>query len=123
MFTIWRVENYKGRGPYSSMDDGHGNAYSFFESSLSRHSHIDGHPGPHQDRGIDRQIMSYEICGFLNEEQARNWFSPEELIWLQDRGFYLKQVKVSQITAIGRKQVLAIRTTKEEAYELEYSLS
>ena len=114
---IWRVENSKGRGCYSSGDDGGIKVYDFLDSFLIRHASSNGHPSPNMDVGIKRSMRPHEICGFISLEQASIWFSKEEIEWLNERGFYLKEVEVNKITAIGQYQILAQRA---EQYEEEF---
>lgn len=98
---IWRVENDLGMGCYYSADE--------TKDILERHTDPVTHPEPKDDRGIKRNLKLGEICGFLTEEQALNWFDKKELELLIALGYTLKKVKVSQIIAIGEKQVLARR--------------
>jgi len=110
MKTIYRVENDEGFGCY------YGKSYD--EEADILHSHFfcssdadkRKHPLACEDRGIDRDIISgEEIFGFLNIEQAKAWFTPDELKGLEKLGYALKKVIVKEITAVGEKQVLAIK--------------
>lgn len=110
METIYRVENKKGFGCYYGKCEGaEGDllySHFFYSSDEDRAKH----PLACEDEGIDRDIISgKEIFGFLNIEQARAWFTPSELNGLAKLGYALKKVIVQEITAIGEKQVLAIR--------------
>jgi hypothetical protein len=67
------------------------------------------HPIPEEDKGIKRYIKRNEICGFKTKKQALKWFTFKELKGLLKIGYKLKKIKVKEITAIGQKQVLAIR--------------
>lgn len=64
---------------------------------------------PVTDKGIERNQKDNEICGFLNKNQALNWFNKKQLLKLEKYGYELKTIDVDKITAIGRSQVLAIR--------------
>jgi len=100
---IYRVENEKGQGCYTYCD------IDFYDKYLSHHGTQDHTPEPKFDKGINRNMVEKEICGFLNLEQAYNWFTKTELKLLEEKGFYLKKVNVSLITAKGQTQVLAIK--------------
>lgn len=106
MKKIWRVEDKAGRGCYQYIT-GHKHHYDI----IIEHSEITPaqHPTPINDTGIERYIRDIEICGFLTREQAIQWFSERDLKELGEAGFELKEVEVAEITAIGEKQVLAIR--------------
>ena len=100
---IWRVENEDKCGCYSIHD-------IELEDMYIKHSiDYEKYPRPKEDIGINRDINSDEICGFKTQEQALNWFDEEDLKLLSELGFTLKKVYVDKITAIGEKQVLAIR--------------
>jgi len=100
MPVIVRVEDNMGMGCYvSHMPLGF----------IDEHTKYNGHPRPEHDKGIERYMENgVEICGFIDEEQAHNWFTEEELSAMEEYGFYLKEVLVNMISAIGEKQVLAI---------------
>jgi hypothetical protein len=104
MEKIWRVENYQGRGPYTSEDNS-----DYCSGPLAIHSSFNGHPAPVNDVGIKRGIEHYEICGFATKKQALEWFSKEELKWLEEKGYYLCEIEVFKVTAWGAYQVLAQR--------------
>jgi len=99
MPKIYRVENDYGHGCYTNGD----------MSFACKHSQQTNTPSPNFDRGIKRWMSHKEICGFLNLEQANKWFTDNELKEAERKGFILKQIEVKEITAIGEKQVLAIR--------------
>ena len=102
--TIYRVENEVGVGCYRE------NNNIVVAVLIAKHDNSLGrHPTPRIDKGIDRGIRVGEICGFIDYKQARDWFEPEELVALYEIGYTLKQVEVKEITAVGQKQVLAIR--------------
>jgi hypothetical protein len=123
MPKIWRVQNMEGQGPYQLIDDRGHVDIELADSSLIRHSKLNGHPAPMYDIGIERGIHNKEICGFKNLSQAHAWFSEAELEFLERKGFYLKQIEVDEITAIGQYQVLAIKDSSEMLkLEFEYSL-
>jgi len=107
MKKIWRVENMQGVGPYQIEDDN--GRVRFCESPLLAHNSMNGHPSPYGDPGIQRGPKGQEICGFESVAQAHAWFTEDELKWLEEEGFYLKQIKVFKITAKGKHQVLALR--------------
>ena len=119
MPKIWRVENDNGQGCYTSQDDN--GVHYFYGSPLEEHTKENGHPPPLFDRGIERNPLPKEYCGFKTEEQARKWFSKEELQWLESFGFYLQEIEVDVITAIGKYQVLAIKNL-QNVDELNFCL-
>lgn len=113
MVNIYRVENKKREGCYwgkqrdykmLNIIGGH-----FKTTSKTIEFEIEKHPLPHEDKKIKRCIKDNEIGGFLNKEQALNWFTKDELNGLEKIGYFLKRIKVKKITVIGEKQVLAIR--------------
>jgi hypothetical protein len=101
---IWRVEDDSGLGCYRKY------GIKFLDKLVDRHDRTClKHPTPFNDKGIEREILTIEICGFVNKSQAIQWFSKYELKKLAGLGFNLKEIEVAEITAIGEKQVLAIR--------------
>jgi hypothetical protein len=102
MTFIYRVESDTGRGCYTDNKD------ICLEFALA-HNSLNGHPCPNQDKGIDRNMGNEEICGFISVRQFKQWFTKEERRALYEEGFKLKRIEVKEITAIGEKQVLAIR--------------
>lgn len=113
MIKIWRVEDKDGIGCYQ----GH---LPELERMYKKHNKIN--PLPFKDKGIRREPRENEICGFINKEQAFKWFNKYELKNLKNLGFDLKEIKVAKITAIGERQVLAIRDTEEAKYNLKFEL-
>lgn len=103
--TIWRVENKEGIGCYRKET---GFISEYFTKKHDEYK-MSTHPLPQLDKGINRNMISGEICGFRNLKQAKDWFTRIDLIILKHFGFRLKQVEVIQITAIGQKQVLAVK--------------
>jgi len=103
MQEIYRVEDKDGYGCYTTT------SFEFFEKYLLEHSDLKRTIYPEKDIGIMREQYDEEICGFLTLEQARKWFTKKELKLLKKEEFLLKKVKVKRITAIGEKQVLAVR--------------
>ena len=100
MPIILRVEDNMGMGCYTSYIPC---------DFLDNHTRHNGHPRPEHDKGIERYVEEgVEICGFIDEEQAHNWFTKEELLAMEKYGFYLKEVAVNMISARGEKQILAI---------------
>lgn len=97
---IWRVEGDSGFGCYT--------AHLPFRF-IDKHDLYNGHPTPEHDEGIKRNPCPVEICGFMTKEQAKDWFTPYELKMMKTEGHELKKVNVKCITAIGDKQVLAIK--------------
>jgi len=104
MNFIYRVENKEKKGCYWE------NLYKWKEVDyiLKRH-YSEYRPTPLEDFGIKREPKGTEICGFKDLKQAKEWFNNKELEELKRIGYFLKKVKVKKITAIGEKQVLAIR--------------
>ena len=101
---IYRVEDKNGFGCYRD------NNIRFLRNMRIRHDKdLEKYPTPKLDLGIERFIEINEICGFIDLRQAKQWFSKYELKKLAEYGFSLKKVEVKEITAIGQKQVLAIR--------------
>ena len=97
---IWRVENKNGNGCYKDKT---------LSSILRNHRISKKRPSPLRDKGIERGLLQEEICGFLNLSQALTWFTTDELNSLRKLGYELSKIKVRKITAIGERQVLAIR--------------
>ena len=104
MEKIWRVENREGRGPYVFNEE-----MFDYEGPLDIHNKFNGHPAPLEDKGIERNVLPHEVCGFKTLNQAHAWFSEEDIIWMEQFGFYLKQIDVKSISAEGQYQVLAIK--------------
>ena len=102
MKYIYRVENKDKIGCYSAY-------LPQFKNMYNKHNSSSLYPAPLFDKGIKRDFRYNEICGFLNKKQTLNWFNKRELIFMARYGFILKKVRVNKITAIGEKQVLAIR--------------
>jgi len=75
----------------------------------NKHDDYEQYPGPQHDEGIDRLPIADEICGFLSIKQLKDWFTKDELHLLKLHGYKIKRVEVIEITAIGKRQVLAIR--------------
>jgi hypothetical protein len=108
MTTIYRVQNNQGKGCYRGLTPSMniavqkilGTGYDLCDNK---------HPAPQWERGIDRFPHKYEICGFQNVRQALKWFSAKEIRGLRRLGFELVQVQVQRITAIGTRQILAIK--------------
>jgi hypothetical protein len=105
MIKIWRVENESGRGCYNAVNKTPG----IWDIIVDHDITPEIHPQPILDKGICRPMKSEEICGFINLSGALDWFTIEDLKVLLDSGFKLKEIEVKEITAIGQKQVLAIR--------------
>ena len=104
MQTIWRIENEEGVGPYQGdMDD------SSLAELISSHNTDNTKPAPCDDQGIRRYPEGEEICGFKDMAQVREWFDRDILIALYAEGYKLKKIVVSVVTAVGQKQVLAIK--------------
>lgn len=97
---IYRVENKNGRGCYRD---------SRTKKFLVNHLFNINHPSPENDKNIQRKVGENEICGFLNLKQALKWFTLKELYYLKKLGYRLKKIKVSEITVIGKTQVLAMK--------------
>lgn len=103
--VIYRIEDFKGRGPYrseclSTMD-------RLLQDELDNHTLDLYHPAPQYD--IGRKPRQNEICGFISVQQALEWFPIELQRKLHIYGFSLRQVPVDIITAVGEFQVLAIK--------------
>ena len=107
MKTIFRVENKHGGGCYTS-----GHFDEDFEHNNSEH------PSPFNDIGIERPICREEICGFIDMKQVYNWFTQDELYIMEKDGYFLKEVEVEKITAIGQMQILAIKPKKDSIAEV-----
>ena len=107
---IYRVEDKDGYGCYQLSD-------SIWQLA-SHNGDTEKHPTPYYDKGIERRIVEKEICGFHSMEQLNAWFTAEEIKALAEWGFNIKQVEVEQITAVGVKQVLAIRKEKSNASKI-----
>ena len=107
MAIVYRVENNKGKGPYTGVSP------RVFENSfLNVHGRGNGHPTPLHDPLINRQATEGELCYFESIKQACEWFTPLEFFFMYKRGFTLREVEVQKITAVGQKQVLAIGRIK-----------
>lgn len=98
---IYRVENDEGVGCYSEL------VHEIKE--LYEHTKKNNHPLTTQDQGIYRFAENDEIHGFLDLDQAMNWFTSNEFSKMARHGQKLRRVKVKEITAIGEHQILAIR--------------
>jgi hypothetical protein len=116
MKTIWRIENEEGIGCYVVH-------LPELERMYIKHGRDKiNHPIPRNDIGIKRYKEEFEICGFINKEQALNWFNKYEIKKLKTFGFNLKEIKVAAITAIGKKQILAVRTQEELKERMSFEL-
>jgi len=99
---IYRIEDENGQGCYQN------GVWEYNE--LGEHNlNSEKYPLPQDDKGIDRYIEEIEITGFKDLRQLKNWFSLKEVKRLRRNGFTIKKVEVDTITALGNKQVLAIR--------------
>jgi hypothetical protein len=107
---IWRVEDDSYAGPYQEGP----------EDLSERHNGTPDHPTPFTDNGINRMPEEYEVCGFKNLKQAKAWFNEADLAMLDEAGFKLKRVPVAKITAVGQKQVLAVRSERYDDWEADY---
>lgn len=99
MAIVFRVENSEGIGPYRQNDN-----LDIIDNMANYNQ-----PIPYRDNGIERDPLSDELCGFISEVQAYDWFSNYQLSLLKERGYTLKKLEVKEITAIGEKQCLFIR--------------
>ena len=107
---IYRVEDELGQGCYSAH-------LPELERMYENHAYnFPNYPRPQEDIGIKRIAEEKEVCGFKDIEQALCWFTEADLSLLNAYGFKLKKVEVEAITAIGEKQVLAIKTEKLHDY-------
>ena len=100
-FTVFRVENKDGRGPYCVHN-------GLVDEILSRHGRWYHRP-PALDKGINRDIRKYEVSAFADMASLSKWFSVGCLAELALHGFEVKEVEVEQITAVGLCQVLCIK--------------
>jgi hypothetical protein len=78
MPLVYRIENNNGRGPY--VDNPDKDMFSIISGNVS----ID-RPLPRDDSGINRNPYDEELCGFLNETQAKTWFNEYELNFLKNK--------------------------------------
>ena len=62
-------------------------------------------PTPLNEHGIKRPIKNYEYCAFRSLRQLKSLYSKEELQILQENGFEIQLLTVSNYT-LGRRQVL-----------------
>jgi hypothetical protein len=100
--TIYRVQNSRGKGPYTTSGLQGGSAW------WSKPHISPRHPTPRTDRGFtpaDRYDLNEKHrFGFESEEQAKKWFSKEEMEKLNSYGFKLTPVKASKVWG-SKKQV------------------
>jgi hypothetical protein len=101
---IYRMENERGVGPYRKEG---GLSDEFFEEVLEHHNRLTGRPAPCEE--FKRDIKESEICGFNSLRQIVKWFKSWERKELKRVGFKIVKREVKKITAIGKKQVLAIK--------------
>lgn len=104
---IYRVENKNKEGCYMGKEYEKG-----MKTAIGSHFLKGGdkkHPLVWKDKGMSRNSRKGEICGFKNKAQTYKWFTKKELKALSELGYKLKRVVVKKITAIGEKQILAIR--------------
>lgn len=110
--TIYRVENSFGEGPYfNKQRDKEGSSWV---QTWAESPHNDSrHPEPFDDEVLktkmdDNQFFMDEyICGFLNMEQVKSWFSEKELKNLAKIGYKLKAIEVfHEDVIVGKTQVL-----------------
>ncbi len=104
MQTIYKVENKEGKGCYRELGDHAKKILKIIskEASIQKPMRV-------MDKGIGRDQKYNEICGFISEGQALSWFNKKQLLKLEKYGYNLKSIEVNKITAIGRRQLLAIR--------------
>ena len=124
MDTIFRVQDENGYGPYRPnymllSDIQNDIRNDILYGDLLRLKRVedtedDPHPTPCADKLIQRNCEMHEYFGFIDHEQALNWFPQEILDKLEKIGFFLCEVK-GTITAIGEKQVLF----KKETHDFE----
>ena len=96
---VYRVENYQGEGPYTSL----GHRY------WSDRSHDDdNHPSP-QGESLNIYKEGY-ICGFISLRQLNDWFNQQELKKLKELGYTIHKVTPKKgSTLVGKKQAIFIR--------------
>ena len=95
---VYRVEDYYKQGCYQ--------AGACRLNKLDSHDNSITHPLPQNDSKINRYLRNGERCGFKDLNQAKAWFTKEELKRLAKNGYNLKRIKVEEITAVGERQVL-----------------
>lgn len=104
MHSILRVEHKDNhRGPYR---DGHNGEVK--EITNNHCFDLDLYPVPEDDIGIDRNPDPWELCGFKNVKQLREWFTNEELEILKRNDFIVRKLSLKdvKVTAVGERQLL-----------------
>lgn len=103
--TVFRVQNFSGKGPYNASDE------SWQDKP---HSRISRCPGPHEDNiriyELERQtgISSHKwLFGFKSLQQLHTWFTDSELQNLKKIGFEPCEIK-AYLVAYGQKQVVFV---------------
>lgn len=84
MHTVYRVQDEKGLGPYSSMwaEDIHDMTKDFNERC----------PGP------KARVRSNELFGFASIDQLKDWFNIFERERLHVKGFHVAIIETDEIT-------------------------
>lgn len=113
MTVVWRVENYKGQGPYvdfciwDNRNDewAHGKTHN---SIWIRGHRYPAHPNPGQE-GLNRSDV--HLCGFESLDQLLSWFTWKEIRKMKRHGFRVVRRQASEVVR-GKKQLIFI--PKEE---------
>ena len=99
MALLYRIQDEEGHGPYRHL--------FFVDGLLSHHTHPE-FPSPQRDSGIRRYIQPNEFCAFASLDSLCQWFTGEELYYLEAAGYQIVPVE-GNITARGEKQVLFVK--------------
>jgi len=108
---VWRVQNRRGQGPYR--DNNKDIEVYDWAKRVSRHNNYK-HPNPRQDSLLvpivgdfnEKKWGNYR-CGFLNNTQARKWFTTGEFKSMAKFGFHLVQVEAEDDSILlGTSQII-----------------
>lgn len=96
MHTIYRIEDANGDGPYR------GTMQSKYGSGI----HRDGdHPNLYTDMPMYRALPAWASkedthnfhCAFASRRAITKWFTGPQLVYLINRGFTIKKIRVKKI--------------------------
>ncbi len=107
---IWRVETYRGKGPYTSSYE------TLIKRSQYENLNISAHPTPSEDFKLSENFTKFGCniwdhdplkYGFESIQSCRDWFWKDE--WIEDldkRKFYLVEIDIEPDNiAFGEKQI------------------
>jgi hypothetical protein len=102
MYTIYRIENEDGLGPYRETSP-------VSTMLCDSHSYLTGHPTRRDDfpsECFEEKDLSPYFCAFDTLEALNEWFSSKEITACDKAGFKIKEIRVKEfIKSISGKQI------------------